>query len=651
MKRLAKLRIIPAVAVVAILAMGMAGGVAGPARAQVELDLRDADLRSFITIVAEATNRGFVLDPQVRGTVTVLAPGGLPPDALYEVFLNVLELNRLTVVPGKDADRIVPIGSARELADASGEVVLDGSYETRVIEVRNVPLQEVVEVIRPLLPSEAVLTPIPRARLLVLSDRGENFRRIEKLIRRLDRPRSQPVTMVALQNAKATEVFQVVQSLGLVPPGATVTIDQRSNALVVAGPASLAEQIRVLAERLDTKDEGIASAVEKLRFADATALADVILRSFAGQQQVAGEDAIISIVADLATNSLLITAPRDRIQNILSMVRYLDQRPAQILIEAVIFEMSVEGFSDLSVQFGAVLNNAIVGGVEFSLQGRPTLTSVLTAAASGNATSPGNGGTIGGARRNGDTSFAGFLSAVASTNSTRLLSTPSIMTLNNQEAEIVVAQNVPFVTGSFTTVGTTNNPENPFQTIERQDVGLTLNVTPQVNGDDTVRMIIKQEVSRLTNSAAASGGEITARRALTTTVLVKDGNVVLLGGLLEDGRSSVSQRVPTLSEIPLLGALFRGKNASKDQRILLVLLRPRVVSSDAEARRIAREAARDARRASLALQPADGGQFPRTPGGPFPFDGSDLNLPFDSGFIDDVAQTRNFPPLPPRLEF
>lgn len=652
MTLLARLRALAvAAATAAALGAGMVTGLAGSARAQVELDLRDADLRSFITIVSEATGRGFVLDPQVRGTVTVLAPGGLPPDALYEVFLNVLELNRLTIVEGRNADRIVPISSARELSSPAAAVTLDGSYETRVIEVRNVPLQEVVEVIRPLLPAEAVLSAIPRSRLLVLSDRGENFRRIENLIRRLDQPSQQPVAMIPLANAEAADVLQVVQSLNIVPPEASVTVDLRSNALMVAGPPSLAEQIRVLAQRLDTQEIGIASAVERLNYADATALADVVLRSFAGQQQVAGDSATISVVPDLATNSLLITAPRDRIQNIVAMVRHLDQRPEQILVEAVIFEMSVEGFSDLTVQFAGVLNNALVGGVQFDLTGRPTLTSLLTAAAKDAPISPGNGGLLGGGTQNGDNAFVGLLSAVASTNSTRLLATPSVMTLNNKEAEIVVAQSVPFVTGSFTTVGESTNPENPFQTIERENVGLTLRVTPQVNGENTVRMVIEQEVSRLTNTTSASGGEITAKRTLTTTVLVQDSNVVMLGGLLEDGSNSQSSRVPTISEIPVIGGLFRGKNSKKDQRILLIMLRPQVVGSDAEARRLTQKAARDARRATLALQAVDREQFPKTPSGLFPFDGSDLNQPFDSGFIDDVAQTRNFPSLPPRLEF
>jgi general secretion pathway protein D len=214
----------------------------------------------------------------------------------------------------------------------------------------------------------------------------------------------------------------------------------------------------------------------------------------------------------------------------------------------------------------------------------------------------------------------------------------------------VVAQNVPFVTGSYSTVSD-SAVENPFQTIERQDVGLTLNVTPQINADRTVRMDIKQEVSNLTSSQASSGGEITSKRALSTTVLVHDGNVILLGGLLENGAGSTRQRVPGLSKLPLVGGLFRAKNADKNQRVLLVLLRPQVVNSEAEARKLSRQIAREAKQAAAAIQPLDDKTFPRTSGGGLPFDGADLNQPFDAGFIDDVAQSRNFPPLPSRLRF
>ena len=635
----------------ALLALTSAALFPSPLRAQVALNLRDADLRSFVQIVSEATGRSFVLDPQVRGTVTVLAPKEMTSEALYEVFLNVLELNRLTLVEGAGADRIVPMNVARELApgdDKGAGIIGRDGYETRVIRVEHAPLSEVIEVVRPLLPSEAVITPVPGAKLLILSDRGANFRRIEKLIRRLDVPRSAPVEMIRLNSASAAEVSQVIQSLDIIPQGASVTVDRRSNSLVVSGSLALRQQVRTLAERLDTQGDRLESRVHQLNYAEAATLADVVLRSFASDT---GSGETVRIVPEPRTNALLINAPSQTMPHIVAMVRHLDRRPVQVLIEAVIFEMSVQGFSDLSVQFGAVLNNAVVGGAQFSLAGRPSLTSLVSSVINDTTPDVGSGGFLGGAKQNGDNGFVGLLTAIAATNSTRLLSTPSIMTLNNQEAEIVVAQNVPFVTGSYSTVGDNAVPNQPFQTIERQDVGLTLNVTPQINADDTVRMVIKQEVSNLTQNTSASGGEITNRRALSTTVLVRDQNVVMLGGLLENGSGAVSQKVPGLADLPLIGGLFEGKNASRDQRVLLVMLRPQVVSSDAEAARLTRKAARDAQAAALAAQPLDSGRYPHAPNQGLPFDGADLNQPFDAGFIDDLAQSRNFPPLPTRLRF
>lgn len=632
---------------VALLAVALACGAvpASPVWAQssgsVELDLRDADLRSFVEIVAEATGRNFVLDPNVRGTVTVLAPSSLSPDQLYEVFLNVLELNRLTVLEGNGADRIVSMGAARELSSGSQDAAPD--YETRVIEVKNAPLNEIVEVVRPLLPAEAVLTPVPGARLLILSDRGRNHARIERLIKRLDQPREAEIQMIRLRNANAAEVAQVIQSMDILPADAALSVDRRSNALIVSGSKDLREEVRVLAARLDTQTNNVTSHAVGLNYADAATMADVVLRALNNEQAGANE-APIRIVPEPQTNTLLITAPQDRLEDIVGMIRYLDRRPRQVLVEAVIFEMSVEGFSDLAVQWAGILNNAVVGGVQFSLQGRPSLTNMVAAVVNGEVIDAGSGGVIAGVPSQGERGVAAFLSAIASQSSTRLLSTPSIMTLNNQEAEIVVAQNVPFLTGAYSTVGE-SAVENPFQTVERQDVGLTLNVTPQINADRTVKMAIKQEVSNLTNRQSAAGGEITAKRALSTNVLVSDGNVILLGGLLENGAGSVTQEVPGLSRLPLVGGLFKGKNASKNQRVLLVLLRPQVVNTEAEGRKLTREIAREARAASEAIAPA-------TPGlQPLPFDGADLNQPFDAGFIDDSAQSRNFPPLPTRLRF
>ena len=639
---------------VAMLAVWMSVCGGAPVFAQsgpeVELNLRDADLRNFVEIVSEATGNSFVLDPGVRGTVTVLSPNPLSAEALYEVFLTVLELNRLTVIDNGTVSRVVPMNVAREQTTGPIDITRSG-FETRVIEVGNVPLSEVIEVVRPLLPAEAVLTPVPRARILLLSDRAQNIDRIEALVAQLDRPRAEPIELIRLRNANASEVLQVIEAMGIVPEGAAVSVDRRSNALVVSGDADLRKQLRVLAARLDTQRDSVVSHAIELNYADAATLADIVLRAV--QTESAQPDAVQArIVADPQTNALLITAPEDQMPNIISMVHFLDRRPTQVLVEAVIFEMSVEAYSDLSAQFGAVLNEAVVGGVEFSLPGRSSLSSLVSTAINDNGVvSAGSGGVLGGAVGDRDDGIAGLLTAIASTNSTRLLSTPSILTLNNEEAEIVVAQNVPFVTGSFSQVGESATPDNPFQTIERQDVGLTLNVTPQINADRTVRMVIDQEVSSLTTANAAAGGEITARRSLSTTALVRDGNVVMLGGLLENGSGTVSQRVPGISRLPLVGGLFRGKNVMENQRVLLVLLRPRVVKNDKEARSITRDLTRKAKTTSLAIGPVDDGNFPRAPEGTLPFDGADLNQPFDAGFVDDVAQSRNLPPLPSRIRF
>lgn len=617
----------------------------------VDLDLRDADLRSFVEIVSEATGRNFLIDPAVRGTVTILAPDTLSAADLYEVFLNVLELNRLTIVQGTGADRIVPMNIARELS-SSVQQTGAGDFQTRVIEVQNVPLDEIIEVVRPLLPAEAVITPVPGSKLIILSDRGKNHARIADLIQRLDTPRERPIEMIRLRNANASDVLDVIQSMGIVPADAAVSVDQRSNALVVSGSDDLRRQLRTLASRLDTQSNNIVSRAVELNYADATTLADVVLRAITNQtQDSTTSQNTIRIIPEMQTNTLLITAPEERVSDIVEMIHFLDRRPSQVLVEAVIFEMSVDGFSDISAQFGAVLNQAIVGGVEFGLAGRPSLTNLVASVASGEIASPGSGGSIGASSGSADKGIVGLISAITTSTSTRLLSTPSIMTLNNQEAEIVVAQNVPFVTGSFSTVGGTTQPDSPFQTIERQDVGLTLKVLPQINADLTVKLEIQQEVSRLTNSTSSAGGEITARRALNTNVIVRDGNVIMLGGLLENGSGSVSQSVPGLSKLPLVGGLFRAKNSNKNQRVLLILLRPRVINSEIEGRNLTRQLAREAKAASLAIAPVNDAQYPQTSTSGLPFDGADLNQPFDAGFVDDVAQQRNYPPLPSRLRF
>ncbi|MEM8538933.1 MAG: type II secretion system protein GspD, partial [Pseudomonadota bacterium] len=349
-------------------------------------------------------------------------------------------------------------------------------------------------------------------------------------------------------------------------------------------------------------------------------------------------------VAEPQTNSILINAPADQIDSLANSVRALDQKPAQVLIEAVIFEISSDDFSDLSVQFGAIIDDAFGGGTSFSLDGRASLITLVSSAIAGNITSPGDGAFLGAYQDD----FAGLVTALAGESTTRLLSTPAVLTLNNQEAEIVVAQNVPFVTGSFSTVGDSAVPEQPFQTIERQDVGLTLKVRPQITDDNMVRMAISQEVSNLTGTAAQAG-EITTRRNLTSNVLVSNGRVIMLGGLMGENGQTNNQRVPGLSNVPVLGGLFRGRNYSDGQRVLLVMLRPRVLRSDREAQRVTSEIARRVEEISRQIEPRSLNVRPDQRRTGFPFDGVDLNQPFDRTYVDKAVRERLYPALPPRL--
>lgn len=618
---------------------------AGSARAQIQLDMRNVELRSFVQIVAEQTSRNYILDPSVSGQVTVIAPAPVSARTLHEIFLNVLELNNLTIVSGEGVDRIVPLRDARSLRSVGTGA--DGTFETRVIPVQSEDMDELVEVLLPLLPSDAVLTPVYSAGIVVLSDRRENIARIEAVIRRMSTAQDRSIESIRLNHASAEDLIGVLESLEIVPGGANISADRRANAIVLSGPADFRNRMRQVIAQLDTPQRRTVSRVVKLNYAEAAPLSEVLRQSL--PQIVGAEGSAVAggttIVAEPQSNSILINAPGDEIESLVRAVRALDQRPAQVLIEAVIFEISAENFSDLSVQFGGILNDAIGGGTSFSLDGRTSLVALLSAAMAGNRVSPGDGGGIGAQGRD----FAALLTAIASERNTRLLSTPAILTLNNQEAEIVVAQNVPFVTGSFATVGDSAVPERPFQTIERRDVGLSLKVRPQITEDNMVRMAIAQEVSNLTGSAAAAGGEITARRNLTTNVLVGDGRVILLGGLMEDSSRTADQRVPGLSNIPLVGNLFRGRNLREGQRVLLVMLRPRVLRSDRDAEVITREIARRTEEISRQINPRNSNLRPDPRRTGFPFDGVDLNQPFDSLYVDKAVRERLYPALPPRL--
>ena len=640
-------RIVVIVALVSVLLPVATGAAEG-----VRLNLRDAELRAFIELVARVTGRNFIVDPRVRGTVTIVAPEMVEPDAVYRIFLNVLQLNRLAVVVGDGADRIVPMQLARELPtrEEVQPAASDRGFVTRALPVEHMSLDEAMQIIRPLLPAEAVLTAYPTGHLLIVSDRESNVGRIETLLGRLDRPRVQEVEVVTLRNAAAKDVVETLAALELTFPDAKVTADDRSNALLISGTAAFRAQVRRLATELDRPRNITDATVVRLRYADAAKIETVVSKLFkASPVEGQGGEAV---VADVTTNSILISAPPDRLSSLVAAVKALDQRPSQVLVEGVIFEMGAEKFAQLGVQFAAVISNIFAGGIQFSVGEAPGLGSLVTSLLAGNAPALGSGVSVAAGALGEAEGAVGFISALARDATTNILATPSILTLDNTTAEIVVAQNVPFVTGRFSTVGDTTNPERPFQTIQRQDVGLTLRVTPQITADDTVRLRVEQEVSNLTAAAAASGGEITQRRAIDTSILVGDRRLVLLGGLLEDQSSSTGEKVPGLGDLPVLEYLFGAKADRETKRILLLLLRPTIIRSDAEYAEVTESRYNRARARDSAIRSAIDDRYPRSGRHRLPALMLTLEESFGSDAPPDTGDgTTLMPPLPPRLRF
>ena len=620
------------------------------------LNLRQADLSAFIELVARITKRNFIVDPRVTGKVTIIAPETVEPDAVYKIFLNVLQLNRYAVIEGEGADRIVPMQLAHQLSpkvvERRGEPARAADFVTRAVRVEHMPLKEAAAVVRPLLPVEAVLTAYPTGRLLILSDREANVSRIEALLARLDRPRAPEIEVLTLRNATASHIVNVLEALKATFPGAKVTADPRLNSLLVGGSTAFREQVRQLVAELDRPRVTSDATVVSLRYANAANIATLVSKLFAAQPGKGSSVGRSSVVADVATNSILILAPPELLSSLVAAVEALDKRPSQVLVEGVIFEMGAEEFAQLGVQFGGVISDVFAGGTQFSVGEVPTLGSLVSAILAGRIPALGAGLSVAGGNVRGNEGVVGLVSALARDATTNILATPSILTLDSVTAEIVVARNVPFVTGRFSTVGNDPNPSRPFQTIQRQDVGLTLRVTPQITADNTVRLRVEQEVSNLTAAAAASGSEITQRRAIDTTILVGDRKLVLLGGLLEDQTSETGEKVPGLGNVPILKYLFGAKSGRKTKRILLVLLRPTIIRNDVESARAMEQSYYLARSRGAALLAKIDGRHPGVQHSGLPAQVPTLGVPFRTGSTTGHRGNHALmPPLPPRLIF
>ena len=459
---------------------------------------------------------------------------------------------------------------------------------TQIMALKHVPAVQVVPVIRPLLPQEAHLAAYLPTNMLILSDTARNAKRVWDMVRRIDQPLEQSLEIVQLKHATATEVVGIINSLGLNPNIATgevtakspiVIADQRTNAIIINAGSDLLPRLRALIAHLDAPVAEMTgnTKVVYLHYAKAELLAPIISDMATAQalsKEAETEDApptLISVQAEPETNALVITAPDAALQSMLGVIKQLDVRRAQVLVEAIIAEISTSKAAELGVQWALGTNN-IVGATSFGASGSNLIQ--LKA----NPLSLGSGLSVGVGQFAADQLGIGaLLRALASDASTNIISTPSLLTMDNQQAEIVVGQNVPFITGQYASTGSGETPTSPFQTIKRQDVGVRLQIKPQINQGDAISLEILQEISSLAPSTVSAADIVTNKRSIQTTVIANDGDLIILGGLIDDNLQESSEKVPLLGDLPILGAAFRYKKSTMVKRNLMVFIRPTIV--------------------------------------------------------------------------
>ncbi len=652
--------------------------VAASADGRHTLNLKDADIQALIATVSEITGKNFILGPNVQGKVTVISAKPMKPDEIYDVFLSVLRVHGYAAINQGSMIKIVP----EAMAQQDGSAALNGDRVhsadeliTQIVPVKHVSANELIQILRPLMPQGGQLIAHAPSNSLVISDRAGNVARLVDIIRRIDTVSDAEVEVIPLRHANAAEMARTLTSLAddkvaqVNAEAPRVFADTRTNSILLAGAKNSRLKMRALIAHLDTPlENGGDTQVIYLRNANAKDLVPILqgvastLTGIApptipapGEMGGSGTASTATIQAHEQTNSLIISAPPAVFRSLASVVRQLDVRRAQVLIEAIIAEVADSTASEIGVQWftapqrgDGTLGQGVIGGTNFP---GPNGNSSLT----GLATNPLGLSGLGGLSLgyvDGTISLPGsdtpilnlgaLVRALRGDGKTNILSTPSILTLDNQEAEIKVAQEVPFLTGSYTNTasgGQNGQVTNPFQTIERKDVGLVLKVTPHVNEGDAVRMEIHQEVSSLAPPVTGAVDLVTNKRELTTSVLVADNALLVLGGLIDTNVTDSNSKVPGLGSIPVIGNLFRYRSNKNEKRDLMVFLRPKILRDAATEASVSSEKYNYMRTQQLRLREDSA---PLTPRSERPL------LPKIHDFLSDPSIDANATQLPAR---
>lgn len=571
------------------------------------LNWKDADIRQVVEAVSAVTGKNFILDPRVTGRVTLLSPTPLGPDALYAAFLSILQVHGYVAIQSGDLIKIIPDATARQFPTAIGTANAMGPDDlaTQVVQLRNVGATQLVPILRPLIPQYGHLVAHAGSNMLIISDRAANVSRLVSIVHRIDQASDEDIEVVPLEHASASEIVRIMTALTQArgadgtPVTTSLVADARTNSVLIGGDKNERLRLRALIAHLDTPlEEGGDTQVRYLRFADAEELATKLQAHFSGQVQTAGAGAAaagaarsvdgINVWADTQTNALIVNAPPKMMRSLMQIVDKLDIRRAQVLVEAIIVEVIANKQNELGVTWAieGSGSDAPIGVTNFPgfMNG---VVQLGGAAAGGGTTDPtgliGDGLTIGVGRITDDgISFAAILTALEGAADTNIISTPSVVTTDNEEATLNVGQEVPFVTGSYSNTGSAGGAVNPFQTIQREQIGVKLAITPQINDGNSMVLDISQEISNIASAATGAVDLITNQRIVETTVIVEDGEILILGGLLEDVLRESEQRVPVLGSLPLLGSLFRSSKTEKLKTNLMIFIRPTILRDSSQ---------------------------------------------------------------------
>ncbi len=592
----------------AVITFSAVPGGAVLAEELVTINFKDTDIREVAEMVSKVTGRNFLVDPRVKGKVTVISAEPIDGEQLYTTFLTILKTHGFIAIDQGTLVQILPASGEREHATFSESVRTDSSddiVEVQVIPVKHVPAVQMVPILRPLVEKEGHLAAHANSNSLIVAASRRTINKIHDMLETLDQATESQIDTIKLHHADASEIVKTLQTLVTAGTGAKgkgagrqsgskLVADTRTNSLLVSGNKGFREKITRIVRRLDSKVRDARNIhVVSLRFANAADLAPII-ESLAsgrsvpqgvasgigaagkGKTGAAAATQMTTVQADEQTNSLIITARQDKMRDLRSIIRKLDVRRSQVLVEVIIAELFRVKDAELGIQWiGA--NNDLLGAADGVIGDDVASDSTFKQFSQLGV------GSLAGLISGGDYSFLALASALDNDSDVNILSTPSLLTMDNEEAEITVGQEVPFVTGSYTGTGDGSSPSNPFQTIERKNVGLTLKITPQISEGDAVKLSIDQEISNVNAQQTASIGRgeiITNQRTIKTNVIVDNKSILVLGGLIDEVVTETEQRVPFIGDIPILGEAFTHRGTNKSKRNLMLFIQPTILRNN-----------------------------------------------------------------------